>query len=259
MRVDTTGTNAPTSLLRAVMICVSAESVLETTFMLKWTSSAMLLSFWPCLPVCADTRAAGAKTTDEAANRAQPAWYWLGTLTFEASIRAPDPADYTLNLADGRVAIQADCNLGTGTYTLQNDSLSVGPIAPTRMACRPGSRGEQYSKQLQFARRLTEQDGVLQLDLGSEGGTMFFARELKARLFHYRCREGTTLSAIFMPGQAQAWFGGQYFKLPQVPAGSGARYDDGTVSFHTKGTMGTLSKGDQVVARDCQTPSDARP
>ncbi len=52
---------------------------------------------------------------------------------------------------------------------------------------------------------------------------MFLARNPKACLFQYRCREGTTLSAVFRTDQAQVWFGGEYYKLPQVPSGSGAR------------------------------------
>ncbi len=199
------------------------------------------------------------RTANEASNLAQPAWYWLGTIASEVSVRAPDPAVYTLNLAEGQVSIQADCNRGSGTYTRQNDLLTFGPIALTRRACQPGSQGEQYARQLQTARRVTERNGVLQLDLGNNAGTMLFARDPKARLYRYRCREGAGIDAIFASGRAYLWYGSQYYSLTQVPSGSGARYADDGTSFHTKGTLGALTIRNQIVARDCQMPSNAAP
>ena len=222
------------------------------------TAGAQEVLPFPPTPYAA-TPAAGAKTADEPTNRAQPVWYWLGTIKSEAAIWVLDPQAYTLNLADGQVAIQADCNRGSGAYTLQNDSLSLGPIALTRRACQPGSRGEHYAIQLQSARRVTEQNGVLQLDLGNDGGTMFFAGDHKARLYRYRCREGEGIDTILAPGRAHLWYGGKYYELAQVPSGSGVHYAEGDMSFHTKGVFGTLKIGDQIVERDCQMPSNALP
>ena len=60
-------------------------------------------------------------------------------------------------------------------------------------------------------------------------------------------------------GREHLWYGGQYFNLVQVPSGSGAHYAEGNMSFYTKGVFGTLKIGDQLVACDCQLPSDATP
>lgn len=47
------------------------------------------------------------------------------------------PVVPTLLLADGAASGLAGCNRFTGSYTLENDSLEVGPLATTRMACEP--------------------------------------------------------------------------------------------------------------------------
>jgi putative lipoprotein len=39
--------------------------------------------------------------------------------------------------SDGIVAGSSGCNRFTGTYTYKGDELTMGPLATTRMACRP--------------------------------------------------------------------------------------------------------------------------
>jgi heat shock protein HslJ len=47
-----------------------------------------------------------------------------------AGVRTP-----TLLLADGRVQVDTGCNRGGGDYTVDGDTVTLGPIATTRMAC----------------------------------------------------------------------------------------------------------------------------
>jgi heat shock protein HslJ len=47
---------------------------------------------------------------------------------------------------DGRVSGSGGCNRFSGEYTLEGDSLAIGPVASTRMACfEPEGVGEQES------------------------------------------------------------------------------------------------------------------
>ena len=48
------------------------------------------------------------------------------------------PATLTFSDADNRVSGFAGCNRLAGTYQAKNDSLRIGPLALTRMACPSG-------------------------------------------------------------------------------------------------------------------------
>jgi heat shock protein HslJ len=172
-------------------------------------------------------------------------WYWLDTRPPEA---------YTLQIQDGRAAIRADCNRGTGAVTLEGERLSFGPIAMTRAFCRPPSKGDEFARALQRAERLEVHGGTLRLTL-KHGEAMFFADDPRARLASYRCPGQQVLSVVYAGDTAQVWFGGEHFALRRARAASGARYADGAVALHTQGVMGTLRKGDAVLAQNCQLPS----
>ena len=45
-----------------------------------------------------------------------------------------------LDFQDGRIAVSRLCNTMTGTYTLSADTLRIGPLASTMMACRDEAR-----------------------------------------------------------------------------------------------------------------------
>jgi heat shock protein HslJ len=181
-------------------------------------------------------------------------WYWLGSLKSISEMQPPQPEAYTLQIRDGRAAIRADCNRGTGAATLEGDRISFGPMAMTRAFCAPPSRGDEYARALQSAGRVSVDGEVLRLDL-KDGASMFFATDPKARIAHYRCREERMLSVVYAGKTAQLWFGGEHYALARERAASGARYSAGLVSFHTQGIFGTLRKGDAVLAQNCQIPS----
>ncbi|HEX5092229.1 MAG TPA: META domain-containing protein [Burkholderiales bacterium] len=181
-------------------------------------------------------------------------WYWLGSLQSLSAMPSPRPEAYTLQIQDGRAAIRADCNRGTGAVTLEGERVAFGPMATTRAFCPPPSRGDEYARQLLAAEQLAVHGAVMRIAL-KDGGAMFFAEDAKARLFHYRCRNQQMLSVVYAGEAAQVWFAGTHYTLPHARAASGALYSDGTSSFHTKGVFGTLRKGDAVLAQDCQVPS----
>jgi heat shock protein HslJ len=55
--------------------------------------------------------------------------------TLVSGIDAPDDAVPTLTLADGTASGFGGCNQYSGGYELDGDSLTIGPIAGTMMAC----------------------------------------------------------------------------------------------------------------------------
>jgi len=78
-------------------------------------------------------------------------WQWLrSTDNSGKETQIPAPEKYTLQffLADGKVAVKADCNNASGSFTADahNLTISLGPM--TLAACPPGSLSDQYLKEL---------------------------------------------------------------------------------------------------------------
>lgn len=64
------------------------------------------------------------------------------------------PATITFGAEDNRVAGFAGCNRVAGTYQQEHDSLRLGPLILTRMACTSGMELEQqFTAALDAARR----------------------------------------------------------------------------------------------------------
>ncbi len=52
----------------------------------------------------------------------------------------PQPANYTVEFRDGgQLAVKADCNSCSGTYSISGESLQVGALACTRAFCGSAS------------------------------------------------------------------------------------------------------------------------
>lgn len=72
-------------------------------------------------------------------------WQWA-TLSEDGTVtEVENPERYTLAfLDDGTIVFVADCNTGTGSYTLAETTLALRPGAMTAAACAEGSLGDQY-------------------------------------------------------------------------------------------------------------------
>jgi uncharacterized lipoprotein YbaY len=105
-------------------------------------------------------------------------WQWRATLFNNGTvIRPTDPSRYTLSLgADGRAAIRADCNQGSGPYSIDGDRIDLGPFATTLIACPPGSLDSQYLQQLDQVVRYRTIDGDLFFALDADRGWMRLSR-----------------------------------------------------------------------------------
>jgi uncharacterized lipoprotein YbaY len=105
-------------------------------------------------------------------------WRWQGTLLNDGTADTPaDPNAYTLTLQqDGRAAVRADCNRGSGPYTITGNQIDLGPFATTLAACPPGSLGGRFLQQLDQVTSYVIMDGDLYLELPFDSGAMHFSR-----------------------------------------------------------------------------------
>lgn len=109
-------------------------------------------------------------------------WQWLA---FEDSadgeesndITVEEPNKYTLELlADGSYAILADCNSGSGKYTLDGSSLMLEPGPITLAYCGTESLSDQFVALLgDVATFVFDAEGHLILNLKMDAGNMIFS------------------------------------------------------------------------------------
>jgi para-nitrobenzyl esterase len=106
-------------------------------------------------------------------------WQWVGFTTPVEQLNVDEPGRYTVRLeAGGRVALQADCNRGMGSYSLSADRhITFPPIALTRMMCPPGSLSDRFAREVGRATSYFLKDGDLYLELPVDSGTLRFRRQ----------------------------------------------------------------------------------
>ena len=85
-----------------------------------------------------------------------------------------DPSRFTVEFdADGTVAVRADCNGCGGSYTLNGDRLTVGPMVCTLIACET-ARGQEFAS-LMDGTTSVEREGR-ELEIESSRGTLELTR-----------------------------------------------------------------------------------
>ncbi len=104
-------------------------------------------------------------------------WQWQEFESGDGSItNVDDPARYMLLLkSDGNMYVLADCNNGSGTYIMQDSSLTLKLSAMTRMACEDGSLSDKYISYLGNVVSYVIKDGILYLNLKADAGNMVFS------------------------------------------------------------------------------------
>ncbi len=104
-----------------------------------------------------------------------PTWQWINTTYSNGStVAAPDPTKYTLrfNQLTKRFIFVADCNNGSGSYTINGQNLTMNVEGMTRAYCPPPS--DQYVTMLGQAASYSINGNTLSLALNANGGTMTF-------------------------------------------------------------------------------------
>ena len=117
---------------------------------------------------------ASTETTSELVG---PVWLWQQTLMNNDDKFVPDtPGNYTLQfMADGTVAVQADCNRLNGAYTLDGNQITIELGPSTMAACPEGSLGDQFVVNLSGANSFFFDGNDLLIELMFDSGTMRFS------------------------------------------------------------------------------------
>jgi heat shock protein HslJ len=105
-------------------------------------------------------------------------WMWVGTNRPTDRVEPNDPTKYTIAFqSDSLAAVQADCNQGSGRYTLvEGGKIELEPVTTTQMGCPEGSSDTEYLRQLGAVEAWGVQGDTLSLALELGGGTMRFVR-----------------------------------------------------------------------------------
>jgi heat shock protein HslJ len=104
-------------------------------------------------------------------------WQWTAmqeTVPASQSV-VPNPENYTIIFnTDNTVAIKADCNQVSGSYTLNGSSLTIQLGASTLMYCGDNSMDQIYLASLAKVAGYAVVSGDLQLKFANDGGKMDF-------------------------------------------------------------------------------------
>ena len=109
---------------------------------------------------------------------AGPTWQWTASQETTPARQSvtPDPENYTIRFAtDGTVAIKADCNNVSGTYTVGvplDLTITLGPS--TLAACGEDSLGAIYLDMLTKVASYSTANGQLNLEFADGAGAMQF-------------------------------------------------------------------------------------
>jgi heat shock protein HslJ len=103
-------------------------------------------------------------------------WNWLGTQTGTEKVVATTPIKYSLDFRTANtVYVRADCNTGSGSYKLDGDHITFGPMAMTMMACPPGSQDLQFKQAIGAANTYKIVIDHM-IFVGNDGSATLFAR-----------------------------------------------------------------------------------
>jgi heat shock protein HslJ len=179
-------------------------------------------------------------------------WYWLGSVTPMTTFAPSDPGSYNVEFLDGgQAALQLDCNRGTASWKQSGNRLEVGPVAGTRKMCAAGSDGERFGRQLQSARSARVVQGLLEVELAGDSGTMTLARDPDARLRSFECSGVAPIVVAFGRSDAVVRWQGSAWTLKQQVTASGTRYGADSVILFSKGNEATLLRDGKQVAGPC--------
>jgi heat shock protein HslJ len=106
-------------------------------------------------------------------------WQWTELIETEPASQSlvPDPENYTLLLrSDGTYQVQADCNSGSGGYTLEGNHLTLLPGPMTLAECEPDSLYDGYLAFLGQVVTFELEGEKLVLNLKDDAGKMGFVR-----------------------------------------------------------------------------------
>jgi heat shock protein HslJ len=116
------------------------------------------------------------KNEESTAPLSGTSWRWekfQGTTA--DTITVTQAGAYTIDFRpDGKVSIRADCNRGSGTYTIKGNDLAISIKVLTRAACPPESLSDRYIQHLNDVASYVFESGRLTLYLKTDEDRMVF-------------------------------------------------------------------------------------
>jgi heat shock protein HslJ len=104
-------------------------------------------------------------------------WVLDGIVSGDAVSSVPAGVTASIRVSGGRVDVRAGCNTGGGSVEMTADTLTVGPLDLTKMACEPGAMAvENVTAVLSGVVAYTVDADVLTLTAGHRGLTFRAAR-----------------------------------------------------------------------------------
>lgn len=198
---------------------------------------------------------AGAETTTDTSGLTGVVWQWQGTMYADGSQQAvPDPTTYTLEfLADGTVAVLADCNRASGNYTVDSSALTIEILMMTKAACPPASLSDKFIQELNNAATFVMDGDNLVINQKMDGGDMRFAPAGEAAVPAETAApaETTVPAETAAPSDTSGLTGGIWVWLE-------TQYGDGStqaVDDPTKYTVEFMADGTVAVGADCNRGS----
>lgn len=130
-----------------------------------------------------------------------PLRWELQQIAGNTSAQTPEtPADYWIQLLPtGQMWFRADCNQGSGPYTLDGDSLTFGELISTRVACAEGSLSDEFIADLGYVASwlmVGDLSDELVLQLMADGGTLNFRPALTGVVWEWTQFEGGDGSVV---------------------------------------------------------------
>lgn len=106
-------------------------------------------------------------------------WVWLRTVANGQVTDPSTPGAFTLTFNElAYASMETDCNSGQGSFVISPQlGLSLPLVATTQMFCEGSNEGDFYAQLDLVESYSITADGVLELYLGGEGGTMEFSPE----------------------------------------------------------------------------------
>jgi heat shock protein HslJ len=128
-------------------------------------------------PAGARRPAQGAPTTMDESTLTGVVWLWQrSTYADGMTVTCADPSTYTLAFLDsGLYSVQADCNTGSGGYTVDGSQLTLKPGPMTLAACGPGSQDDVFRRDLLRVASYVFDGDNLVLNLQADSGNMVFS------------------------------------------------------------------------------------
>ncbi|HEU0165724.1 MAG TPA: META domain-containing protein, partial [Thermomicrobiales bacterium] len=166
-------------------------------------------------------------------------WALVSMATADGTVSAPTGlVNYTLRLADdgSSLGLTADCNTGGGSYSLDDDTLTISHVITTLIACRDGSGGSQFARMLDGVHTISWNGEHLILT-SADGAKITLAPALSAATWQWLPDDGGQLAT---PAAAD---------LSRYTITFG---DDGSLSVTAdcnKGNSSYLTNGDQIAIR----------